>query len=401
MVLGSPLILSSPALTSTPQRTMPFPRLPHFWRMEGPPRTPEKKRRRSSKRCSLLWWKPLPREIFVVDDEASPETTSLEAEDEDSVFLFSKDYKSSDEIVKRLFQEEHASMATRGRDIKLRLELSDRMRRLLSRLKRRRTNHRRKSRSKSILENFDLSSSYQSVVPEEARSCRVLEKGASVTEIECVFERDMSRVSLGDFLGQRRPSLAPPCQDFASLPAQDSASVASAYLGVSFDDDYAQLILKASSDSIDGQTDLIKELLGYDDAPLGASYPHPASSTVPSSESGVPSSDVTESSSECSQATTNISDRSSRHVMEPKLMYCSRVHRSSASPRAKVVLDSIDATSDSKSVMSLTPAIKTQDSDWNMGWSFSHDDSIVSFGSILGDAIYGRCGAASRYSLEQ
>jgi hypothetical protein len=101
-------------------------------------------------------------------------------------------------------------------------------------------------------------------------------------------------MSLGKFMKHERKKESPSKVHLSEISANDSASVGSAFLAVSFDEDYPQLVLKASSEEEeeeeeeekedDDDTTLSEQEARNDDARLGASYPHPATKTVASFE---------------------------------------------------------------------------------------------------------------------
>jgi hypothetical protein len=184
---------------------------------------------------------------------------------------------------------------------------------------------------------------------------------------DCTDDDDKTRMSLGDFF-EKRPSLVqglyPSAVPLGDISAQDSGSVGAvsyAHLGVSYDDDCAQLVLKRSSSFGSEQDILLNEM------PLGALYPHPAGNSV-------------------SSASTTLS----KH----KLASCVSNWVDSNIDKFWKEFDAetVDETLDGQYSAPPSPmVIETKSTDWdgdNLGWSCSQDDSVVNFTSMLDDSIF-------------
>lgn len=230
--------------------------------------------------------------------------------------------------------------------------------------------------AKKSRERWDWQSEHLSV---GGRSAATIHSEQS--HIECVYHDDnpKSRVSLADFL--EKGPMQPTELQLSNIAAEDGASVASANLAVSFDDDYAQLVLRASS-STEEEDEALHELLGYD-TPLGVAFPHPA----------VGSSDDASSRTESRASRDAATYQSTR--MEKVAQPRSRPRTDRPKSETREVWDQLDReerssrdASSSDSTPRPSPVqIDRKDTDWNLGWSFSHDDSVISFSSVLGKSI--------------
>jgi hypothetical protein len=223
------------------------------------------------------------------------------------------------------------------------------------------------------------------------------------------ISKESSSVSLREYMEQdRQETLFPKSIHLCDISAQDSMSVESTFLAVSFDDDYPQLVLQSSSldggsvskDRVDyasqgkgpeedwgGSLSKQKSQVnaqrhsrkGESSHHLGVSFPHPARRSL---------------SSNCVSSAEERRKTSTPQWLDEKVdEVWERIDGSSEEDS-----DTILAPMDSSMISRPAPTrVETQFADWDddkddeeggddmMRWSFSNDESDVSFSSILGD----------------
>jgi hypothetical protein len=181
---------------------------------------------------------------------------------------------------------------------------------------------------------------------------------------DCTDEDEKTRVSLGVFFEKRprmQQGLYPSAVHLGAISAQDSGSVGSAHLAVSYDDDCAQLVLQRSASFESEQDILLNEI------PLGAMYPHPAGNSVSSASTTLSK----------HKAASCVSDWLDKNV--DKFW-------------KELDAETVDETLDGQYSAPPSPVvIETKSTDWdgdNLGWSCSQDDSVASFTNMLGDSVF-------------
>jgi hypothetical protein len=188
--------------------------------------------------------------------------------------------------------------------------------------------------------------------------------------------------------------------EFGEIHAQDSKSVCSAILDVSFEhkDECAQLVLKPSSSAVSPSSLSFSnehdELLFQNVGSLGASFPHPAGKSLLYMESFHKAA----SPSCATPPTRRAISLNGRKWVEGKLDQ----HKESRTGKTKNAKHK-DKHRPSAIAIALSTAIDDVDdgnttndegpSDFDnntsdLGWSFSHDDSIMTFTSLVGEEIF-------------
>jgi hypothetical protein len=106
---------------------------------------------------------------------------------------------------------------------------------------------------------------------------------------------DKSRISLEQFMEERKheTSSFAGSINLGEIAANDSASACSGFLGVSFDEDYPQLVLQPSHDG--SASRMTGSSTVHSNGTIGASYPHPAAA----SNRSVSSFDTTKKNTSC------------------------------------------------------------------------------------------------------
>jgi hypothetical protein len=267
-----------------------------------------------------------------------------------------------------------------GNDVKLFLRWRDRMGRSLKRLLKGRENEfllamtSNHSNTELDEDNTDLWSQHFSIssnrdVPafqhtSERFRVSFTNPVATANSIDSTEDDDKTRMSLGDFF-EKRPSLQgglyPSGVPLGDISALDSASVGSAHLAVSYDEDFAQLVLKRSSSSASEEDIILNEI------PLGALYPHPAGNSI-------------------SSASTTLSKHKAADCASD--WFNCKVDNFWKDLDAETVDDTFE------SQLSSPPSpvdIETKPTDWDadtLDWSFSQDDSVVSFTSMFGESVF-------------
>ena len=251
----------------------------------------------------------------VNDDGPSPGTTALMSDEDysQSVFLAESDDETTFAVVPDPSTEiyyarptfvgdaksEHASTCSKGRDIKLLLRWRERISQLWKRLligqkddfllgldsNQDSTNG---NDMDGWSEHFSISTSHN----REAPTFQSIYEPPSfdytpISAFDTVESEtrddddddDKSSLSLRKFFENHESSyyqgMFASFTPFGDLSTHDCASVGSALIGVSYDDDCAQLILKDSSSSSESEGDVF-----LNEEPLGARYPHPAGNSV-------------------------------------------------------------------------------------------------------------------------
>lgn len=195
----------------------------------------------------------------------------------------------------------------------------------------------------------------------------VIQPSSIEEEVECVSTvvkqmddnalDEKRQISLRKFLEDKNrtlDSLHQSATPLGEISAQDSCSVdgGGVSLAVSYDDNYAQLVIQASSSS-SGTSAEIKDIAVLDEKLLGIEYPHPAS--------------------QCGSSTARIREREHKKIWSEMDGKMSEVDISA--PASPVLLEKNS----------------TESTEWNQGWSFSHDEdtiAIASFSSALGTQVY-------------
>ena len=204
------------------------------------------------------------------------------------------------------------------------------------------------------------SSSHSATELDDLRSTSLFSTSTELKSTIGHLTKKQSRVSLRDYIENDDP--LPRCIQLGEISTKDSnVSVESSFLAVSFDDDYPQLVLQASTDASAPGSHL-----------LGAAFPHPARKM----------------------------DHKLRHASSP-----TKGWTMSPSPAPwsngkasrlwdRIDMEATDSLLGGKSLESPMPVrpspiqIQTQLADWEdaedsdeMRWSF--DDSVVTFSSVL------------------
>lgn len=341
------------------------------------------------------------------DDAASPMSTALMTDDEDLSGVY-KDISflalSSDELSLYALHDddpclqfdneiETLSCSTRGSNIKLRLGWRQRFNKSFHRI----VKHRSKTEGDSLLLDGLKNSSYgfdddgfdNSTFFSKSTNNKKVFLQASTEQVECSLFPSLSAseydgklgnelsVSLSKYIeSERQDSMI----RLGDISTQDSLSVGSACLAVSFDEDYPQLVMQTSH-VLDGEDDYVSSASDdVDDEPtsclLGAAFAHPAHRHRGASVAGQyrdlkSSSKASPGQDDLNELWERIDGGNEGHA--PALlapMDCSPDQPSLDPVRVETTVTSWDS-----------------DDEENMRWSFSNEDSVVSFSSVFENQI--------------